>query len=662
MNIEINFLECFPSLEKITKEKLYLEIKKEKYDLKNLIKTNQSIYLNNIKEEIYLKLLTKENNILGENIFNLSKYKELFLIKTNPIFQWLDFKKEKGRNNPNMSNITINNFFLFEYIRIKIKITPIITLINKKINQNLTYEDNNNKSNNTNKSKQNIKLDNSLNNNINNSHPITSRNNLIKKRFKSKTKKKLILNLFPDIIKYKNNESVTERKYTKQEIISEIFNRDSNINNINNTNNNNENNKNGKILKLNKINNENNFNKLFKEKDINIAKKKLSLFGEQLLLNESDEVLNKNIINNKNISKENMLIIDENNSNKNLLIKKENNNNLIESENYKIFNINNRKKAFLDIENYLRENNNISDIKINKEDKKKNKFSSLKNDFDLSYTQQYINSIKSENIYREFDSFLKKSFLLFNTYSNEMTKLYLENISMSNFIKYSVNKMKILKRKINNLNTLKDKIEFKIKNLELLKDNNITFLEGIKTQKYFQKEIFEKIIITKKNKEISLAHIVQKLINSKLNSLNNNKNNLFLVKQRKNKEINDKTEKSYLTTDYNDEKHKLNKNNTNRKYKSKKFNKTPNKENKNKKLKENYSTKTNNTINNNHILFKTKNINIKKKEKGKDKEKNKEKDKSKDKTNPYSCKISLRISKKNINKTKITENKSKNKK
>ena len=81
MNIEINFLECFPSLEKITKEKLYLEIKKEKYDLKNLIKTNQSIYLNNIKEEIYLKLLTKENNILGENIFNLSKYKELFLIK-----------------------------------------------------------------------------------------------------------------------------------------------------------------------------------------------------------------------------------------------------------------------------------------------------------------------------------------------------------------------------------------------------------------------------------------------------------------------------------------------------------------------------------------------------------------------------------------------------
>lgn len=641
MNIEINFLECFPSLEKITKEKLYLEIKKEKYDLKNLIKTNQSIYLNNIKEEIYLKLLTKENNILGVNIFNLNKYKELFLIKTNPIYQWLDFKKEKGSNNPSMSNITINNFFLFEYIRIKIKITPIITLIDKKIKQNLTYEDNNNKSINTNKSKQNIKLDNSLNNNINNSHPITSRNNLIKNRFKSKTKKKLILNLFPDIIKYKNNESVTERKYTKQEIISEIFNRDSNINNINNTNNNNENNKNGKILKLNKINNENNFNKLFKEKDINIAKKKLSLFGEQLLLNESDEVLNKNIINNKNISKENMLIIDENNSNKNLLIKKENNNNLIESENYKIFNINNRKKTFLDIDN-----------------KKKDKFSSLKNDFDLSYTQQYINSIKSENIYREFDSFLKKSFLLFNSYNNEMTKLYIENISMSNFIKYSVNKMKILKRKINNLNSLKDEIEFKIKNLELLKENNITFLEGIKTQKYFQKEIFGKILITKKNKEISLAHIVQKLINTKLNSLNNNKNNLFLVKQRKNKEINDKTEKSYLTTDYNDEKHKLNKNNTNRKYKSKKFNKTPNKENKNKKLKENYSTKTNNTINNNHILFKIKTINIKKKEKGKDKEK----DKSKDKANLYSCKISLKASKKNINKTKISENKSKNKK
>ena len=98
MNIELIFLESFPSLDELAKNvELYIQIKNERFHLLNLIKINKKILLNNIKKPINLVLLNKENNILGKNVFDPIKYKELFLIKEKSIFQWIDFKIDKNK-------------------------------------------------------------------------------------------------------------------------------------------------------------------------------------------------------------------------------------------------------------------------------------------------------------------------------------------------------------------------------------------------------------------------------------------------------------------------------------------------------------------------------------------------------------------------------------
>ena len=98
MNIELIFLESFPSLDELAKYvELYIQIKNERFHLLNLIKINKKILLNNIKKPINLVLLNKENNILGKNVFDPIKYKELFLIKEKSIFQWIDFKIDKNK-------------------------------------------------------------------------------------------------------------------------------------------------------------------------------------------------------------------------------------------------------------------------------------------------------------------------------------------------------------------------------------------------------------------------------------------------------------------------------------------------------------------------------------------------------------------------------------
>jgi len=74
-----------------------------------------------------------------------------------------------------------------------------------------------------------------------------------------------------------------------------------------------------------------------KEEEKKLEKNKLSMYGEQLLLNETDEVLNKNIVNNREISKENIfLYINDNSINDN-----NNDDNISNSNNNKeIFHIN----------------------------------------------------------------------------------------------------------------------------------------------------------------------------------------------------------------------------------------------------------------------------------------------------------------------------------
>ena len=556
MNIEIKILEAFPSLEKLSKDyKIFIQIKKEKYDLDNLIKSNKTITLKNIKKEIYLKLIVKDNIILGINKFNPNKFKDLFLIDKKPIYFWLDFIKEK--NNPFIG--FNSNFFLFENIRLKTEIKPI--LISSKNKNNLTYDEKDEKDEKEEKveklnyhKKKNINL--KFDNSINNSNPNTSRNSCIKNKIFKIKNNKITLNFYDNTeknISTFNNTSFT----SKQNIGFDTV----------------ENNNNNKLISYKTKNNVIDFNKLIKEKKdiIKLEKKKLSLFGEQLLLNESDEVLNSNIENTNNISKGNISTL-----------------------------INN------DIENK-------NEFKI-----ETNQFNILKCDFDLFYSQIFNKNIKDHEIKFEFNLFINKSISILNSYNKEFSILFLENISLNNLINENRKKIKLLKKKISKLNILIDDYEFKIRDLELIKNSKLKFIDWIEKEKYFREKIFEKIYITNKNTKLSLANIIKKLINSKLDIFKNVNKNSYLLEEGKNKNE---------TIDYNEDKinlifsrdlnnNKINKKNLNKSEKSKIFTKTPNKEIKNnKKLKDNKSIKAYNSINNsNNKIFKTKTINIKKKQ------------------------------------------------
>ena len=208
MNIEITFLDSFPQLEKLTKDTdLFIHIKNEKYNLRKIVESKQDILIKNIKDQLLLKLLTKDNNILGINAFNPLKYKELFSFDQKPILHWLDFKKEKN----NFTNNKNSNFFLYEYIRLKIKIAPFIVS-----NLNLTYEESLNNLNNSNiiinknrNANQNMKntFEKSMDNNYK-ATTISNNSNAMKNKILNlKKNTKISLNYYPTKQKFKMNNN-----------------------------------------------------------------------------------------------------------------------------------------------------------------------------------------------------------------------------------------------------------------------------------------------------------------------------------------------------------------------------------------------------------------------------------------------------------------------
>ena len=686
MNIEITFLDSFPPLEKLTKDTdLFIYIKTEKYNLKKIAESKQDILIKNIKDQLLLKLMTKDNNILGISSFNPLKYKELFSFDQKPILHWLDFKKEKS----NFTNNKNSNFFLYEYIRLKIKITPFIIS-----NLNLTYEESLNYLNNSNIT---INKNRNMNQNMkntfeksldNNSKAITISNNsnvMKNKIFNLKKNTKISLNYYPTKQKFKrnnNNYNSTRNisflnRSTKNNTLISKQSKKSETFYLSNYNNNKKTNalKTSAPEKSDKdahsINNNDNDKK---EEEKKLEKNKLSMFGEQLLLNETDEVLNKNIENNREISKENIFLYINDNS--------INDNNNDDSNNKEIFHINSasllknkinkkiKNKINPDKKNYLSyyagyvpsyngginqdknfiprnhdytiDNSNIINLanhkilnnfniinglnSLTEQEKSKSnnditQFNTLKNDFELFYTQKFIKSIKNDVILFEYNLFLKKSISLLYAYNAEFSILSNKNKSLNNSLDYYRKEIKILKKKKRKLLTMKEDNEFKLKNMELSKESKYAKVEGIKNQNNFQNKILSNMFLNKndniiKDVDKSLISIIQNLIKTKFNSFADGRNK---------KNFNgDENRGRYKTISDNDDKIGNNlkeeiliTDELNRNMKTRKLTGTSTEEKKHKSINEN-NLKKNNTkegFNKINKIFKTKSINIKKDEK-----------------------------------------------
>lgn len=690
MNIEITFLDSFPPLEKLTKDTdLFIHIKTEKYNLRKIVESNQDILIKNIKDQLLLKLLTKDNSIIGISAFNPLKYKELFSFDQKPILHWLDFKKEKN----NFTNNKNSNFFLYEYIRLKIKITPFIVS-----NLNLTYEESMNNLNNSyitiNKNRnvnQNMKntFEKSLDNNSK-ATTISNNSNAIKKKiFNLKKNTKISLNYYPSKQRFKKNNNYNSTRnisflnrpsknktlMPKQDKNSETF--------YLSSYNNNNNIKRPNILKTSvtekpdkDVDSANKNDNDKKEEEKKLEKNKLSMYGEQLLLNETDEVLNKNIVNNKENSKENIFLYINDNSINNNNNEDYNSN----SNNKEIFHINSasllKNKINKKIKNrinpfkknnlsyyagyvpsfnggvkqdknliprnhdYTIDNSNISNLMNHKslnnlnilnglnsftetgKSKSNNEitqFNTLKNDFELFYTQKFIQSIKNDVILFEYNLFLKKSVSLLYAYNNEISILSNKSKSLNKSLDYYRKETKILKKKMRKLLTMKEDNELKMKNIELSKESKFAMVEGIKNQNNFQNKILNNMLVNKKNNIIkdvdkSLISIIQNLIKTKFNSLDDGRNN--------------QNRGTYQTINGNDDRRKnslkeesMKKEELNNSMKTRKLiGASSTEEKKHKSVNENNINKIQNNnvnegLNKSNKIFKTKSINIKKEEK-----------------------------------------------
>jgi hypothetical protein len=622
----------------------------------------------------------------------------------------LDFKKEKS----NFTNNKNTNFFLYEYIRLKIKITPFIVS-----NLNLTYEESLNNLNNSyitiNKNRnvnQNMKntFEKSLDNNSK-ATTISNNSNIMKNKiFNLKKNTKISLNYYPTKQKYKKNTN---------------YNSTRNISFLNRSSKNNtlipKQNKNSENFYISSYNNKNKRANALKastkektdketggvnhndndknEEEKKLEKNKLSMYGEQLLLNETDEVLNKNIVNNREISKENIfLYINDNSSNdnnnddinnkeiihinsasllKNKLNKKIKNkinpfkkNNFsfyagyipsynggimqdknfiprnydYTTDNSNIFNLGNHKSLNnLNIVNGL---NSLTEPGKSKSNNEITQFNSLKNDFELFYTQKFIKSIKNDVILFEYNLFLKKSISLLYAYNSEFSILINKNKSLNKSLDYYRKEIKLLKKKKRKLLTMKEDNEFKLKNMELSKESKYAMIEGIKNQNNFQNQMLNNMFTNKKDnimKDIdkSLISIIQKLIKTKFNSFADRRN-----KQNLNEDQNRGRYKTISENENNFKEEILNIDELNRSMKTRKVNETSTEEKKHKSINENNIKKNQN---NNNIkegfnkinkIFKTKSINIKKDEKiGK---------------NNSKCLLPKAKSKRNINKNSIS--------
>ena len=587
MNIDLSFIDSFPSIDKLANSnELYIQINTEKYNLKKLIETNKVIPLKNIQNEIFIKILFKEKIIIGKNIFNPKIFKDIFLTNPKPIYHWLDFKQEK--NNYINNNI---NYFLYEFLRLKIKIVP--TFMQEMSEQKKTNNNTNTNINYMKKSSKKI-IEKSYENGKKSALSLVAKDDFFKNKILKMKNHKISLNIFPsagminsDSFNSNSTRNISTFKKTnkkikmnnslssKQNISSETYYTNYNYN------------YNKQLNMKKKSSNKDVSNNLKRPK-----KNKLSSCGEELLLNDNEKVLYNND-NNKNYIKMNSNFMVKNaTSRKNSI----NNNNII------LYN------------DYDNSNSNAINAMNSPFNEEIIQFNILKNDFYLYYTQKFIKNIKNDYIFDEFLLFLQKSISLFIFYRDTASLLLYENNYLLNALNHYRKILKLIKKKKSKLSILKDDNEFKEKTLKISKESKSKILESIKSQNSFNKEIIQKIFIINKNKE--MIKIIKNIINQNilLNLLRNNnhknktENNFYNNNDDKRMHLLSTGNKSYKT---------LNEEDFNKSIKSKIINKKEYIENQLKKIKQTNSFVINNNTKNiiNKNIINIKDFIIKKNEK-----------------------------------------------
>jgi hypothetical protein len=597
MNIDLMFIDSFPSIEKLANSnELYIQINTERFNLKKLIETNKAIHLKNIQNEIFLKILFKEKIIIGKNIFNPKIFKNSFLTNPKPIYHWLDFKQEK--NNYINNNI---NYFLYEFLRLKIKIVPLFMQeMSEQKKMNNTF---------------NKKKNSYINHNINNiNYMKKSSKKIIEKSYESGKKATLVLVTKDDffknkILKAKNNKISLNIFPGPCVINNDSFNSNStrNISPFKKTNKNIK--MNNSLSSKQNISSEtyytnNNYNKQLNmkkksSKDVSNnhkqpKKNKLSLFGEELLLNDNEEVLYYNDNNKNGIKMDSNFMVKNETSRKNSI----NNNNII---------------LYNDYDN-SKENSNAINAMNSSFSEEIIQFNILKNDFYLFYTQKFIKNINNDYIIDEFLLFLQKSISLFIFYRDTASLLLYENKYLLNALNHYRKILKLIKKKKSKLSILKDDNDLKEKTLKISKESNSKILESIISQNSFNKEVIQKIFIINRNKE--MIKIIKNIINQNI-FLNLLRNNNHKNKTENNFYNNNDDERMHLSSTGNKTYKTLNEEDFNKSIKSKIINKKAYIDNKFNKIKQTNSFVINNNTKNiiNKNIINIKDFIIKKNEK-----------------------------------------------
>ena len=541
MNIKLEVIDISPSLKKLKNEDeaIILSLTSPKgtshiFNMSDIIESNVPIFLKiEDQNDLINYSIYKDEFLLGEGDFSLF----------NDI-KWLNLNSIENNDNNNIENI-------------KIKIKCQIEDYNNTIhNSKIISHKKNNKSSLVKDEKKNNFLEKNL-------RTLSPKENKIK-NFKLNIDKKTIKQ-----INKKRKNSSNKLKYNKScedgNLISQDFLDDESQSNplynsmiYNNKKEMNENNNNSKINKNIKKTKgkKGNINKLNNTEYKTTSSRNLNLINSTMRENNTKITKYSNYKNNKNEATINITdssiikklndkfksvegqILDlnfENNLNKEIEFTNKNlNENKSKFENDNNISNNNINNSHINCNIYNNDNENINisfnsyNINFDNNDNEElfieSEFENLKNDFEIFYTNDYLNNIQEDVLQLEIQLLLEKIFELQSVYHKEYNNLqkvfyYFKNIFQNIIEKYKM------------INKIKYKLITKVDSIQIENNCNV-FVNHYKFQN--NKETIDinkiefnlwKIMITNNRKEI-LKYIFIKNILEKYNNIKNNLNNI----------------------------------------------------------------------------------------------------------------------------------------
>ena len=518
MEIKFSIIDFFPDLkemEKIHKNIDLIILFKNEIIFNNKLKKNSenTIKINDLFDKnLELLLKNKKNEIIGEGKIDFNKY----VIKNqNKIFSlWISFENKLIKN-------------IYDNIKLKFYFKIIFPNNNNNNNNNIFNNNfNNNIKNKKNSpSNKNIKLtptSKKVNNfiNYNNNNNNYNSNKLIPK-YKSFSKNKRKMN------NLNNNNNTIYKHY---------LNKSNDFSNIKINNNNSNNKLNRSVQKLSMLDKE---NKIFNKEFENFINKNEKLINPNLNSYKTNNNISKKLLKEKFLSDNNIINVQIKNSNS-----KNNNNNIKNKKSISNNNLTkiNKKKIITNfsiiksdsIKNLNKENNLIQIENKNDENDylKNNEFFYLKSDFEIFYTDSYLNEIKEEDLNLEYELCLDKTLELIQTYHKILKEIEKKNKYYKIILNNYFNKKNIFEKKCFKLKILKKNFEKKI----LINNNKNDFLDKklflYKNDKKIELSLLKKII--PKNKFQFLKQMFTIIITKKKNIIKdfdlNSEQKFFITK------------------------------------------------------------------------------------------------------------------------------------